>query len=218
VSNVTDYDWRTGKSKSWQHRYPGWIQGVSAWEKASLGAIPQRVEPGQRPPLPQTPCVFISHKQADEELALDVWKIAKTEGFDVWLDVLDPDLRNFAGQPATLTADQRAIVLASIIEIALLNSTHVLAVITRESHASRWIPYEYGRIKDPRVLSTTVAAYVVPGRGGNVAEDMHLGSISQDETGLREWLKQEALGWPILRAVRQGIAQGVAQALQGFVK
>jgi hypothetical protein len=214
VSNVVDYDWRTEKSKSWRHRYPGWIQGVSAWEKASSGTISQRVEPGQRPPLPQTPRVFISHKQADEQLALNVWKIAKAEGFDVWLDVLDPDLRNFAGRPATLTADQRAIILASIIEIALLNSTHVLAVITRESHASRWIPYEYGRVKDPRVLSTTAAAYVVPGEGGEIAEYMHLGSICQDEAGLRAWLQREALGW----AVRQAVYQGVVQAFKGYGK
>jgi hypothetical protein len=38
---------------------------------------------------------------------------------------------------------------ACVIEMALLNCTHVVALVTPESVPSRWIPYEYGNVKEP---------------------------------------------------------------------
>jgi hypothetical protein len=46
------------------------------------------------------------------------------------------------------------ILIAAIIAIGPLNSSHVVAIHTSSSAASKWIPYEFGRAKDRRLRST----------------------------------------------------------------
>ena len=45
------------------------------------------------------------------------------------------------------------LIIALIIEMALINSTHVLALVTSNTIGSMWVPYEYGRIKRVHVFS-----------------------------------------------------------------
>ena len=103
------------------------------------------------------PRVFISHKQIDEAEALRIANLASNEGFYYWLDVLDPNLAapNVATPPVRL-----AIATAMIIEMALLNCSHVLAVMTKHTKQSAWVPYEYGRVKDRSITSTQCSAWV----------------------------------------------------------
>lgn len=202
---MPDYDWRDAKGQPWQRRFPNWINGRDAWDKAAETKAPKRIEPPTKPPTPPTPRLFISHQRADEQLALTVRSLAKAAGFEVWLDVLDPALLDLAGQP--LSSDQYAVALASIIEIALLNSTHVIAIVTEASAASRWIPYEYGRVKDPQILSQAVAAYMVPGKKGSLAEYMHLGEICKTDVEVQAWLNRELSQFQLIQAIVKGVAQ-----------
>jgi hypothetical protein len=56
----------------------------------------------------------------------------------------------------------RAFLLAAIIEIALLNSTHVMTLHTTNSAGSAWIPYELGRAKARKILSSQAAGWFDP--------------------------------------------------------
>ncbi|WP_235299666.1 toll/interleukin-1 receptor domain-containing protein [Portibacter marinus] len=94
--------------------------------------------------------VFISHRQADEQIARRVATMLRIAGIYYWLDVLDPQLQN-----TNITSIQTA----NIIEIALLNCTHVVAIMTDNSFGSTWIPYEYGRVKDKRLIIKNAIAY-----------------------------------------------------------
>ena len=66
-----------------------------------------------------------------------------SDRFEVWLDVWDPTL-NQLSHCKNLNA---AILTALIIEMGLINSCAVIALITEESSGSGWIPYEFGRVK-----------------------------------------------------------------------
>ena len=99
------------------------------------------------PPAPRK-CIFVSHRQCDrseaEHLAGAILNCNDDfGGYDVWLDVWDPDLNRLNSgsriAPHVLTA--------LIIEMALLNSTAVVALITDASYGSNWIPNEFGRVK-----------------------------------------------------------------------
>ena len=95
--------------------------------------------------LPQ-PRVFISHQRRDKNRAVTISKLAKKMGFDYWLDVHDPALRL-----ATLNPNpdpvQQSLIVAILVEMALLNCSHVLAIVTRHTAGSLWVPCEYGRVK-----------------------------------------------------------------------
>ena len=101
--------------------------------------------------------VFISHRQADHKLALRAARHLNYRGFDTWLDIEDPDLRAIPAMRGVPDA-VKLLLTALIIEMALLNSTHVLALFTVNTPGSMWVPYEYGRVKLPRVLSYQAAS------------------------------------------------------------
>lgn len=52
--------------------------------------------------------------------------------------------------------------IAAIIEMALLNCTAVVAVHSILSAASKWIPYEFGRVKTHAPLSRDAIGYFHP--------------------------------------------------------
>jgi hypothetical protein len=94
------------------------------------------------------------------------------------------------------------ILIAATIEIGLLNSSHVVAVHTSNSAASKWIPYEFGRAKDRRLRSTRAASWLEPtlplsacGEYVQLAVAAHGG-----EPRLTKWLQQQNCGgqgsWP----------------------
>jgi hypothetical protein len=135
------------------------------------------------------PRVFISHRRADVAQALRVAWVARQEGFYFWLDVLDPQLQIANSSGATSRA------IALIIEMALLNCTHVLAVMTPKALHSKWVPYEYGRVKDPAPVTTQAAAWVedatlkLPGY-------LYLGAQHHSEQDIRTWFRNERRKWP----------------------
>lgn len=95
---------------------------------------------------PSKPCkrVFISHRQADWPYAERIAWLANKNKWEYWLDVHDHALIGLNGVP--IPEPIKSITIAGIIEMALINCTHVLAVMTPSTSGSQWVPYEYGRV------------------------------------------------------------------------
>ena len=86
------------------------------------------------PPNWQCPRLFISHRMADFGYAERIAWLASKHVWDYWLDVHDPGLAS--NNAITLSPKSRALAVALIIEVALLNCTHILATITDNSPGS----------------------------------------------------------------------------------
>ena len=69
-----------------------------------------------------------------------------------WLDVENPILTGVG-------STHQAVATAVIIEMALLNCAAIVALHTPNSHQSRWIPYELGRVKEHFVFSPLAAVW-----------------------------------------------------------
>lgn len=135
-------------------------------------------------PLPQTPCLFISHKMQDYKEALRIAYLANENGYDIYLDILDPLLQNLVNN------NGNAILIANLIELGLLNSTHLIAVMTPNTAASRWVPYEFGRVKEHKLVSTHTASWVdnaVP----SLPEYLFLCPRYHSENDVKKWLQKE---------------------------
>lgn len=116
--------------------------------------------------------VFISHKMEDKLIAIALAKKLDQAGVAYWLDVLDPQL----SRTNNSFTKNKAIAIANIIELALLNCTDVVAIMTDNSHKSRWIPYEYGRVKTKRLLVNNANA-LTHQLNHSLPEYMYLGNI-----------------------------------------
>ena len=123
--------------------------------------------------------VFISHRQADKQKALDIAKFLEKNNVEYWIDVLDPDLAN---------AEDNAIVVTNIIEMALLNCSHVIALMTNNSKGSQWIPYEFGRVKEKRLMVENAATYKYKLTNA-LPEYMLLSPILSSDNELLRWIK-----------------------------
>lgn len=176
---MTDYNWQDFRDSPLPLRFPEWATGREDWraQSSDLG-IKSFQYRGQAPPL-KRPRIFISHKSQDVDIATHVSRIAKDHGLDVWLDVLDPKLRTLSG--SHVSQGQSALLIAGIIEVALLNCTQLVAIMTPNTRASRWVPYEYGRVKDEAVMSSDVSAYLSSLSKNQLPEYMHLGSICKTD-------------------------------------
>lgn len=144
----------------------------------------------------QCPRLFISHKQVDYPLALRIAKLAIDEGMQVWLDVIDPTMiwLNTVGKN-TFTHRQRQLIIAVVIEMALLHSSHVMAVISPNSKGSGWIGYEYGRVKNLSLFSLQAACWLHPALSYDPWEYLLLGVNTYDEKGIKSWLSNEIGKW-----------------------
>ncbi len=132
-------------------------------------------------------CVFISHRRADWQRAEDIAKLVDSKGRDYWLDIHDPTLQWASKQ---FTGAAAAVLLAAIIELALLNSTHVIALHTTNSRGSVWIPYELGRAKARKIYSSQSAGWfdrpsVSPDKCG---EYVYLGHQTFSDQDILDWL------------------------------
>lgn len=85
-------------------------------------------------------CVFISHKSTDMEAAEAVAKYLMMNGIDVYLDKLDTGLQQ-------ATKEQNAQAIVKSINRALMCSTNILVLVSNQTHASWWVPYEVGYAK-----------------------------------------------------------------------
>ena len=139
--------------------------------------------------LVKTKCVFISHRRCDWSLAEDVATTVTNTGRDYWLDIHDPTLQWANGIAVNLGSVAGAILLAAIIEIALLNSTHVIALHTVNSPGSAWIPYELGRAKARKIFSSQAAGWfdsqtILSGS----PEYVHLAHQTFSHADVEDWL------------------------------
>lgn len=93
-------------------------------------------------------CVFISHKSSDIEAAQQVAEYLMENDIDIYLDKLDTGL-----QKATKENDAQGIV--DSINRALMCSTDILVLVSNQTQASWWVPYEVGYAKkgDKKIAS-----------------------------------------------------------------
>ena len=85
--------------------------------------------------------VFVSHRKCDVDIADCIAYLAANQcGYGYWLDIDDPAL-NYVNAP-DVASPVKEMLIAAIIEIGLINSTHCIAAITWNSAGSKWIPYE----------------------------------------------------------------------------
>lgn len=137
------------------------------------------------------PRVFISHRRSDLAPALEVKNAADANGFDYWLDVEDPKLSALGYHP-----DKKAVAVltAAIIEMALINCTHVLAVMTPSTAGSLWVPYEYGRITEFPTVHGRAAAWLHSNLP-QPPEYLLLGVITNTIDEIENWFRSEATAW-----------------------
>lgn len=137
-------------------------------------------------------CLFISHRQCDHRLAKRVSCIAQEHSYDYWLDIEDPSLAAINSIQGLIPAIVKAVLIAATIEIGLLNSTHVIALLSQNAAGSQWIPYEYGRAKscwplqNRKLWSPNAATWIQS--TVNPPEYAYLANVLRTERGLRNWL------------------------------
>jgi hypothetical protein len=203
---MASFDWREFERRSLPERYPDatWILGRQAWRERTTGSAPdlsglvsdlaalRQAARWGAPPL-ACPRVFISHRRDDRDDALAMARLAAQSGFQFWLDVLDPTL-----QGAALPS----IAIAAVIEMALLNCTHVVAIMTLNTHGGMWVPYEYGRVKLPALTSPQAATWLHPdfataAAAGTVTlpEYLLLGDRLSTRMDVRYWFDREMGAW-----------------------
>jgi len=154
-----------------------------AWRRLTQLAVPNLS-------LQKIPRLFVSHRQSDRDYALRAAWLATQQGFHFWLDVLNPALQNLPHR--NLPPQQQALVTAIIIEMGLLNSSHVLALVTRNAPGSLWIPYEYGRVKANRLFSVQAGCWIDKQSTQQAkAEYLELGITTSSEPDIEIWLDSE---------------------------
>jgi hypothetical protein len=177
-------------------------EGVVAWRRLlgdlddprlALANFLRATQGLQRPPGQKR--VFISHRMGTAPWAERIaWLSSQSGGLDYWLDVHDPVLR-LANSVLAPSDPRYAVAIAAIIEMALLNCTHVIAMHTPPPgntswRPSQWIPYELARAKGRTVYSGQAAGWFHPqvhppeSRGEYVLlADIHLA-----DTAVERWL------------------------------
>jgi hypothetical protein len=140
--------------------------------------------------------VFVSHQRDDWKEAERVAWHATEVGFEYWLDVHDPVLAS--ANRSTLPTQTKAVLIAAIIEMGLLNSTHVVALQTANSRRSRWVPYEFGRAKQRLLVSWNAASWFEKGIAPDPNGDyLSLAFCAPTRTDLERWF----IGQPGARRV-----------------
>lgn len=138
-------------------------------------------------------CVFVSHRRGDKALAERIAWMSCQHGFDYWLDVHDPWLNALSAAP--IPSPVKEILTAAIIEIALLNSTHVVAIHSATSAGSKWIPYEFGRAKAHGITTSQACSWFDPTASSiDAGEYTFLAARTHSEHELDAWLAREAGG------------------------
>ena len=168
---------------------------ISAFEQF-LGAINDEgspYAPGRT--FPSHPVVFVSHQRSDVAAAERIAEMACAEGLDYWLDIHDPLLR-LANKTIRPSDARYPVIIAAIIEMALLNSSHLIAVHTTNSLASKWVPYELGRVRDRNIRSGNAGGWFHPHLLPRQCGDyVHLCRIARGgENEVERWLRLWAKG------------------------
>lgn len=215
------FDWREVAEFEWSERYQivfdrleGQVAGIRAW-KDFLGRRLHVVgDPDQASSLVaerlhvfqanvesdnlerhnrKRLCVFVSHRQSDVAEAVEIADAIDRHGrFDIWLDIWDRDLQSIFN--TRLSNSDRALQTAMTIEMALINSLRVIAIVTDNSSGSAWIPYEFGRVRFDLPYCQNAATCIQGPITHVLPEYMLLGPIiyRENDRSLRDWLD----GWP----------------------
>ena len=142
---------------------------------------------GDTRPLPPTCCLFISHRMNDVNNALHIVGVATQCGYDYWLDVHDPRL--LAANKVPLSSPAQEILIAAVIEIALLNVTHVVALQTNRSLGSQSFPTSLDGQRPGSSFPNRTAGWYYPSVLANSrAEYMHLVETTTSDAEIRAWL------------------------------
>ncbi len=170
------------------NRFPENARGYDLWRTLVGEPVIQNLKALQdlvrTSPPPACPCLFVSHRQADIDNALSMSYLAYQYRFQYWVDILDPHL-----QTASIAAN--AILTAGIIEMALLNCTHVVALMTLNTPGSAWIPYEYGRLAEYPAITNNAVAWRHPNFSpNNIPEYMLLRNV-YETSDAAAWLMNE---------------------------
>ena len=202
---MSNYYWSEFSGRPRAERYPDWVEGVSLWREFINGDAFARQRlldalVSRRASVPwgaagtelSRPRLFVSHRKDDDARARDVATLAQAEGFQVWLDVLDSGLQSTAQASIGTPAD--ALAVALIIEMALLNCTHVIALITPRTPGTYWVPYEYGRVKDSSPHSLRAACWIEQ-HVTYEPEYLELGVKTRSDDDIRDWLRPEMAEW-----------------------
>lgn len=210
--------------EAWRQGFEAWYASLTRYQPGERGQVPVRNDDLQDLGLQwllrirQTPRrvsqsnrTFVSHRQIDDCPAIKIAALVQRCRLDFWLDIFDFDparnrqsrmLEHELGRP--LDERERATVVAAVIEMALLNSTHLIAAVTRNSWGSMWIPYEYGRVKAFGALNATnVASWYDPNTIPITAlpEYLALAVICRSEIDVMDWCLQNG-GFPVVAAHR----------------
>jgi hypothetical protein len=197
------------READWLERFPSWAFGylqwvsqppINDWRGPSIyDWLSEGIE---APPSPikrmACPRLFVSHRKCDEKLALRIAWLASREGWDYWIDVLDPNLETLRRKEnlARLSAEQQTLATAAIVEFALLNCSHLIAVMTNGTRGSMWVPYEYGRVKEPEPLTVQVSCWRHPClKAEDCPEYVVLGKVHLNEDEIVQWLTWEMSIW-----------------------
>jgi hypothetical protein len=202
---MSNYDWLEFSGRPPGERYPDWVEGVGMWRELVAGdafarqrlldvLVSARASVSWGAPGTELirPRLFVSHRKDDEARAREVAALAQAEGFQVWLDVLDSGLQHTAQASTGTRAD--ALAVALIIEMALLNCTHVIALITPRTRGTYWVPYEYGRVKDSSPHSLRAASWI-DRQVSDQPEYLELGVKTRSDDEIRDWLRPEIAEW-----------------------
>jgi hypothetical protein len=205
TENIMDYDWRAFALRELGGRFPREANGYQAWSTLVKELLIVRTDDdlyarcqlaernffraaaASKQQYKRT-CIFISHQRQDTRLAKRIACLAKHRGLDFWLDVYDPRLALANRLPAH--DPRRTLLIAAIIEIALLNATHVIALHTSNSGGSKWLPYELGRAKTHVVFSPQAAGWFQPGQtAANCGDYVQLAlMLTAGEKSVTDWM------------------------------
>jgi hypothetical protein len=108
------------------------------WQAEVHSRLAMLVQQLRSKPAPSHPTLFVSHQRRDAHWAEWVAWAATEAHFDHWLDIYDPTLTTV--NALVLSPLLKSVLVASIIEMALLNSTHVVSMQTKNAQTSRWVP------------------------------------------------------------------------------
>jgi hypothetical protein len=179
----------------WRERFPEWAIGYEEWRESdfALGpALPSLSRRDGHPKMFRCPRVFVSYRHCDRPYALRIAWLANQAGFNFWLDVLDSALTALGS--SGLTGQAAAVATARIIEMGLLNSSHVVAVMTNNTTGSMWVPYEYGRVKEAPLTSLQASAWLDRGLS-YTPEYLELGARHFTESDIRSWMIAQMSLW-----------------------
>lgn len=190
-----NYDSINFRDRDLSFRFPNETLGFREWQSFA-NEIPTQSPIFTRTTIQlKTPRIFISYKSIDRQKALRLAYLANQAGFNYWMDVFDPTLSTINKPTIPLTTRQKIILIATIIEIALMNTSHIIATVTQNTASSRWVPYEFGRVKDKSITVNEASSWISSSLQVQPPEYLYLCPVHTSEIEIRTWLTQERNIW-----------------------